>query len=453
MKIQIELECKLETGKVNLNEIVYRIDQLSEDIINQVITQVVLEYQRQVVERLAPGHGSRERAGLGRHKAKDGGGNPCRGRKVRRRGFREKPRCIKSKYGTLRIPLQVVECLTCGKRYSPLLDALDIEPYAGHEDMVEKAVMDAVIDTNYRRLIDGQGIDVSLGGVHNYIAGSDIASVMDTDMDLDDYCGVMGDGSGLKKSGGRKGEIRALVGITDKGGLEPLGSWVDESWEQIEKEMRARLKSRPKQPPLFLYDGEPGLDRFLEECVRGHQRCEWHGPRGLYHAMWEDGYRKKDIDPYQEKLRRVVGVSIPEEDYDKIDREAIEDVREKYEDAKTGMVELIDELEKKECPKAVAYLRNLVDGLFHQVELWMDTGIVAPKTTSRLERLFRELARRLKRIAWGWSDKVATNLSKMIMIKKYTREKWEEYWLEKMGVKGNFAIWINQVKVIGCHNI
>ena len=39
---------------------------------------------------------------------------------------------------------------------------------------------------------------------------------------------------------------------------------------------------------------------------------------------------------------------------------------------------------------------------------------------------FREIGR-LKRIAWGWSDKAVTNISKMIMIRQYSRDEWELY--------------------------
>ena len=38
----------------------------------------------------------------------------------------------------------------------------------------EHEVIEAVIDTNYRRLIDGRSIDISLGGIHNIVVGSDI---------------------------------------------------------------------------------------------------------------------------------------------------------------------------------------------------------------------------------------------------------------------------------------
>jgi hypothetical protein len=163
--------------------------------------------------------------------------------------------------------------------------------------------------------------------------------------------------------------------------------------------------------------------------------------------MWEDGHRKKEIKPHQDKLAKIVAVEIPEGDYDRLAPEAIEDVRKKYREARKSMDKLIGNLQQKQCPRAVAYLKNLVKGLYHQVDMWLATGIIAPKTTSRLERLFRELARRLKRIAWGWSDRVATNLSKMIMIKQYTPELWKKYWLKKLGIQGSFKIWVQSVTV------
>ena len=163
--------------------------------------------------------------------------------------------------------------------------------------------------------------------------------------------------------------------------------------------------------------------------------------------MWEDGHGKKDSRPHQEQLAKIVAVEIPEADYDQLSPEAIEVVREKYRDAKEDMNDLIEVLHQKNCPHAVEYLKNLLKGLYHQVDMWLATGIIAPRTTSRLERLFRELARRLKRIAWGWSDRVATKLSKMIMIKQYRPDLWKKYWLKKLGIEGHFEIWIQKVAV------
>lgn len=453
MKVQIDLGFKWEVGKLNLNELVYRVDEIAPEILTQVIEQLVMAYQEEVTKRLLPGHGSGERAGLGKHEVKGETGRSCRGRCVKKKGFRHHPRSIKSKYGMIRFRLQIVECLTCGKQYCPLLGAMKIEPYMGHEDVLEKTVADAVIDTNYRRLIDGHSLDVSLGAVHDLVAGSDVDDVLGDELKLDRYTGILADGSRYKSKGGKKGEMRVIIGITEAGCLEPIGSWANTEWSEIEKQVEGRIKTDPKQPPLFLYDGEPGLDEFLAGKTKAPQRCAWHAPRGLYHAMWEDGCGAKESRPHQKELAKMVAVEIPEGDYDQLPSDAIEAVRKKYLETKKGMDELIQTLHEKECPHAVEYLQNLVKGMYHQVDMWLATGIIAPKTTSRLERLFRELARRLKRIAWGWSDKVATKLSKMIMIKKYRPELWKKYWLKKMGIEGNMSIWVQSVKVASGVNI
>lgn len=446
-KVEIELGFNWNVGKVNLNELVYRVDEQVSGLVCDILEKVVEEYQEVVVERLSRTHSSKEREGLGRHHRKGEPGRLCPGRRVVKRGYRRNPRCIKNKYGTLRIRLQEVECVLCGARFCPLLDALGLAPYERSDEVLEKEVISAVIDTNYRRLIEGHSLDVSLGGVHNFVAGNDIDELLGEDLELDRYRAVLADGSGLKKMGGKKGEMRVLVGITGSGYLEPIGSWVDTSWEEIERQTKSRIKTDPEQPPLLLYDGEPGLEHFLAGSLRAPQRCTWHARRGLYHAMWEDGHGKKKSRPHQDQLARIVAVEIPEGDYDQLSPEAIEAVREKYRDAKKDMNNLIEVLHQKNCPHAVEYLKNLLKGLYHQVDMWLATGIIAPKTTSRLERLFRELARRLKRIAWGWSDRVATKLSKMIMIKQYRPDLWKKYWLNKLGIEGHFDLWIQKVAV------
>ena len=135
--------------------------------------------------------------------------------------------------------------------------------------------------------------------------------------------------------------------------------------------------------------------------------------------MWEDGLGKKESAPLEKELVKVVAVEIPEGDYERLSPEDPESVREVYRKGRKELGNLIDLLHEKGCPHAVEYLKNLLMGLYRQVDLWLSTGIIAPRTTSRLERLFRELGRRLKKIAYGWSDKVATKLSKMILIKQY----------------------------------
>jgi hypothetical protein len=108
---------------------------------------------------------------------------------------------------------------------------------------------------------------------------------------------------------------------------------------------------------------------------------------------------------------------------------------------------LIETFRQRGYLHGASYLENLSQRLFTHIEIWLKTGVIAPKTTSLLERVFREIGRRLKRIAYGWSDKAVTNLSKMILLRQYSRRKWEQFWKEKLGIKGYFDIHIQSVQL------
>ena len=112
--------------------------------------------------------------------------------------------------------------------------------------------------------------------------------------------------------------------------------------------------------------------------------------------------------------------------------------------------ELIETFRQRGYTHGASYLENLSERLFTHIEMWLKSGVVAPKTTSLLERVFREIGRRLKRIAWGWGDKAVTKLSKMILLKQYSRSKWEEYWKSKLGIDGHFHIEIASVQLSPC---
>jgi len=62
------------------------------------------------------------------------------------------------------------------------------------------------------RLIDGRSINISLGGVHNIVVGSDVSQMYQDTVSLDDLSGIMADGTGVKQQKGRKGELRAVIG-------------------------------------------------------------------------------------------------------------------------------------------------------------------------------------------------------------------------------------------------
>ena len=451
-EIHITLRFNLANGKVGLNEIVYRLKELRDPLMLKILERVLLSYDDLISERLSLTdiYPSKARKGLGRHVRK---GDPeerfCRGRKILKRGWRSRPRRFSTVFGKLDLQLRMAQCRTCGAFYSPLLSALRIGRYARRESNFEHNVIEAVIDTNYRRLIDGRSIDISLGGIHNIVVGSDIDETFQKSVSPGDLSAIMADGTGLKQYKGRKGELRAVIGLTNAGSVEPLGCFTNTEWPEIERTIKERIKEAEPFNIPFIYDGESGLDNFLCDVAES-QRCTWHGPRGLYHALWEDGLRKKQSQTETDKIKQFIGIELPEGDFEILKEEDKEQVKNQYENSKSEIKELIKTFREKGYKHGTAYLENLSQRLFTNIELWLKTGIIAPKTISLLERVFREIGRRLKRIAWGWADNTVTNLSKMIMIRQYSREKWEQYWKEKLGIKGYFNIEILAVKMSPC---
>jgi hypothetical protein len=449
-EISIALQFKLAIGDVTLNEIVYKLKELRDLLMLQILEEILKRYDDLICERLSQTkiYPSKDRRGLGRHfKRRDPDTRFCRGRKVRKRGHRRKPRHLSTVFGLLKLPIRVVECCKCGAFYSPLLSALKIGRYARKESNFEQEVIEAVIDTNYRRLIDGRSIDISVGGIHNLVVGSDVDRVYQEPVSLDGLSGIMADGTGVKQYRGRKGELRAVIGVTTAGRVEPLGTFTNTGWPEIETAIKDRIKEAKPYNIPFVYDGEPGLDDFLADLTQS-QRCTWHGPRGLYHALWEDGLKKKEIQPDIDEIKHLIGIELPEGDFEILKEEDKEPVKTQYNASKEQIQDLIETFRQKGYVHGASYLENLSKRMFTHIEMWLKWGIIAPKTTSLLERVFREIGRRLKKIAWGWSDKAVTKLSRMILLKQYSRPKWEEYWKENLGIKGYFQVNIASVSIV-----
>ena len=59
----------------------------------------------------------------------------------------------------------------------------------------------------------------------------------------------------------------------------------------------------------------------------------------------------------------------------------------------------------------------------------------------------RELGRRLKKTAYGWSDKVATKIIWIILKRFTSANEWEQYWQDKMNCLDNVIVSVRNYKV------
>ena len=297
-EIHITLRFNLATGKVGLNEIIYKLKQLRDPLMLKILESILRGYDDIISDRLSRTdiYPSKARKGLGRHLRR---GDPeeryCRGRKIRKRGYRKDIRRFSTAFGKLDFRLRIAQCCNCGAYYSPLLGALKVGRYARREKNFEHEVIEAVIDTNYRRLIDGRSIDISLGGIHNIVVGSDIDKNFQESVSIENLSAIMADSTGVKQQKGRKGELRAVIGLTKKGRVEPLGTFTNTEWSDIELNIKKRIKEAAPWNIPFIYDGEPGLANFLADVAES-QRCTWHAPRGVYHAFWDGAFLEQCLN-------------------------------------------------------------------------------------------------------------------------------------------------------------
>jgi len=116
-EIHITLRFNLAIGKVTLNEIIYRLKELRDPLMPRILDRILRGYDDLVCERLSQTriYPSRARKGLGRHIK---GGDPderfCRGRKIKKRGYRRRDRVLSTVFGKLHLPLRVGQCCKCG---------------------------------------------------------------------------------------------------------------------------------------------------------------------------------------------------------------------------------------------------------------------------------------------------------------------------------------------------
>jgi hypothetical protein len=79
------------------------------------------------------------------------------------------------------------------------------------------------------------------------------------------------------------------------------------------------------------------------------------------------------------------------------------------------------------------------------VRWWLKSGLVMPRASSMIERLMRELGRRLKRIAFGWSECGAAKMARIIIKRITSAGEWTAYWHARLRITGNVTLTLNRI--------
>jgi len=343
-------------------------------------------------------------------------------------GWRGTVRRIRTEFGEVGMRVRQVMCKSCGKRFAPLLSFLSMRAKR-HTSGLERVVVECITADSFRpglrTLSTVTGIQLPATTAHHWWATgpwNDVPFGAEEAVET-----LMADGTGFKGRAGKKGEIKVAIGFTREGRAVGLGTWAGTSWKRIGDEIREGLK-RQKEKPLFgVTDGERDLADHLAKLVNHTQRCTWHGGRDLGFALWEDGVSKPQRDGLVSELRGVLGIEIPAEDWEKVPEDKKAAVRARLDAARAQGKELEQGLRDSRCPKAAGYVARLLEKAFTHVELWLELGITLPRTTSFLEGLMFKIGRRVKKIAWNWSDDGAARMSRVLLKRALEPKAWLDW--------------------------
>ena len=364
-------------------------------------------------------------------------------------------RRLRTSVGEVNLSWNRLKCRDCGKSFAVLKRFLNLENYQTRSNEFERLVVETVAETSYRRsvkMLEKHGkAELSHRTAHHWVMRTDCDEIKISD----DVVGLMplqvlADGTKYKGNavGGeaRKGDLKVVIGVNTAGDVFPLGSWSGSSWDDINREWKEHQVKLP-DGSVLIADGEPGIAGAFADYVEYHQRCHWHIERDLYHAMYQDGGTVKEVKPLQQGLAGVLAIELPEGDFQQVSEAEKDAIEEQMELAEEAVGRLINHLSINGYGKAAEYFSNAKRSMFGYVRRWLKLGLICPRASSLVERVMRELGRRLKKIAYGWSDKGAVKIAKII-LKKFTSEKeWEEYWKNKMNIIGNVFFDIGNFKV------
>ncbi len=365
------------------------------------------------------------------------------------------PRSFRTSAGLVKIRWRRLRCRHCGKSTVPLREFLGLQTYQSQTAELEKVVMEVVCEQSYRRSSNhletiGQ-IPVPKSTAHRWAAKSD-CDQLDTGTETFDQ--LFADGTGYKQrcnkeaGASNRGELRIALGVNQEGSVVPLGSWSGESWGEIAKVIKGSRNDDQPVAEVLVSDGEIGLSEALAGLCNSHQRCGWHFVKDLNFSMWKDDAPKSERDAIKQDLISMIGIEIPQTDFQQVSSQERQEIEARLQQAKADLQQLHDYLVSKGYDEAAGYVNRGGKNIFTYLERWLRTGLITPRASSMIERMMREIARRLKRIAFGWSPAGAAKMARIIIKRFTSAQQWQEYWKNRLRIDGNVIMLLNSIKSV-----
>ena len=241
--VEVEIEVKLVGDRSNVDEIFESVDRAGQEFKAELAHKIVEGYQEGIVKVLCTPSGREAKRGLGGHLKKDHEGKRCRCRRFKRAGRWRDERQLQGKDMEMRFRPAIVECQGCGKKLTPILDALELARYQRSSTGLQRMAMEAVADTSYRRgahQLDVFGeIPVPRSTMHRWAVSLELPVREGTGKEF-----LLADGTKFKRQPGERGEVRIVLEAGKNGEIRVLGVWAGTSWEGISKELKRRIRGQ-----------------------------------------------------------------------------------------------------------------------------------------------------------------------------------------------------------------
>ena len=364
----------------------------------------------------------------------------------------ETARKLKTSIGEVNLILTRLLCLSCKKTFSPMAQLFDLDKYSRKSREFEKFALETVTDQSFRRsakVINKEaGFPTAHTTLHRWFWRTDAVN-MDQRKRVDF---LIADGTGFKTdkddSGSNRGQIRVLIGYNKDGSVIPFGAWTRANWKNIGKLIKSKnhpsdkIKFKPIAETLIT-DGEDEIIRNLQKLAKSHQRCLFHMTHEITPLLrYQDYVGKDEAIKISDELHDLLYLDLPEADADPL--KSLEDklkIEAHLLTMKKSIEDFILELKMMGYKKAKIFVENAKAQLFTYIENWIKTGISNPKVTSLVERMMREIKRRIKRMGYKWSEQGAEKMTRLVLLQlSSTKHFWETHWQEKMGTNANIKL-------------
>lgn len=329
----------------------------------------------------------------------------------RRRGQRR--RWLFTRLGRVELRLAMLGC-SCGHRFAPLLAMLGVRHARRVAPGFERRALELCTELPYRRAAQALRRETGAAPSERTLRRLVRAAAAHCDLraprhDLAALEAVLVDGTRVRA--GPKKRARDDRGIEldialalcgrDAAGrarLELLGATLGRGWRSLIRPLRAAAAAA-----IAVHDGDGGIARILARALPGvpQQICTFHLRDSLDHRLWQDGL----AFGARRALARAWGNAL----------EFAVDAA----DASAALAAMRAMAERHRWRRTVIHLREVTP----YSSTWLEVGASA-HTTSLLERVMREVNRRVDPVGVRWSRDGAAAVIDLLLARRFRHPDW-----------------------------